>query len=65
MEFDSNRGSKCFGRLVSAEAHGDDGCQVFLREALSGCGPGTGAAAWQHQGGREVCSQSERGEHEE
>lgn len=63
-EIDSNRGSKCFGCLVSAETHGDDGCQVLFREALCGCGPGARAAAWQHQRGREVCSQSEREEHE-
>ncbi len=60
MELDSYRGSKCFGCLVSAEAHGDDGCQVLLREALSGCGPRAGAAAWQHQGGRKVCGQLEK-----
>lgn len=58
--FNTNRGSKCFGCLVSAEAHGDDGCQVFLGKALGGSGHG--AAAWQHQGGWEVCSQSERGQ---
>lgn len=63
MEFDSNRGSQCFGCLVSAEAHGYNGCQVLLREALSRCGPSARTAAGQHQGGREVCSQSERRQH--
>lgn len=62
-EFDTNRGSKCFGCLVSAEAHRDDGCQVFLRKAFSGSGHR--AAAWQHQRGWEVCSQSKRGQHED
>lgn len=64
-ELDSNRGSKCFGCLVSTEAHGDDGCQVLLREALCGRGPRARATAWQHQRGSEICSQSHRGEHEE
>lgn len=64
-ELDSNRGSECFGCLVSTEAHGDDGCQVLLREALCGRGPRARATAWQHQRGSEICSQSHRGEHEE
>lgn len=64
-EVDSNRGSKCFGCLVSTEAHGDDGCQVLLGEALCGRGPRARATAWQHQRGSEICSQSHGGEHEE
>lgn len=59
IEFDSNRGSKCFGCLVSAEAHRDNSCQVLFGEALCGCGPRARAAAWQHQRGCEICSQSE------
>lgn len=50
-EFDSNRGSKCFGCLVSAKAHRNDSCQVLFGKALCGCGPRARAAAWQHQRG--------------
>ena len=52
------RGSECFGGLVSAEAHGHDGGQVLLRQALRGRGSGRRATARQHQRGGEVCSQS-------
>lgn len=54
--FDSNRGSKCFGCLVSTEAHGDDSFQVLFRNALCWRGPRTRTAARQHQRGCEICS---------
>lgn len=59
-ELDSNRGAKCFGCLVSTEAHWDDGCQVILRQTLCGCGSRARATAWQNQRGSEICNQSQR-----
>lgn len=54
--FESNRGSKCFGCLVSTEAHGDDGFQVLFRNALCWRGPSARTAARQHQRCCEICT---------
>lgn len=59
-EFDSDRCSKCFGCLISTEAHGHDCRQVLLRQALCGSGSGSRAAARQHQGSRKVCNNDQR-----
>lgn len=59
-ELDSDRCSECFGCLISAEAHGHDGCQVFLGQALCGSGSQSRAAAWQHQGSRKICNNNQK-----
>lgn len=56
---ESHRGSKCFGCLVSTEAHGDDGFQVLFRNALCWSGPGTRTAARQHQRCCEICTRQQ------